>query len=137
MPKSPEIYADTSAFIAFVDKSDSWHPLFRRLFLDPPVVATTPLVIVEGHGWFLRRYDSLRALQFLAMIETMSFLEIIPADGGRLEGSVGVLRKYADQDLTMVDAMGLVVMDELGIGSCWSTDRHLGLTGVSLVIHAG
>src|SRR5208282_1425127 len=56
MAKKTECYVDTSAFIAFLDKSDSFHPLFRRLFSDPPPLITSSLVIAEGHGWFLRRY---------------------------------------------------------------------------------
>ena len=66
-----EAYVDTSALIAFADRSDSYHPLFRRLLSDPLRLITTTLVIAEGHGWFLKRYDRTKALQFLAMIETM------------------------------------------------------------------
>jgi predicted nucleic acid-binding protein len=50
MAKSREAYVDTSAFIAFMDASDRHHPLFARLFADPPPLVTTPLVIAEGHG---------------------------------------------------------------------------------------
>ena len=49
-------------------------------------------------------------------------------------GGVRALRRFADQDLTMTDAIGLHVMHELAIESCWSTDFHLGLTGVALAI---
>lgn len=70
-------YVDTSAFIAFLDRSDTYHPLFRRLFADPPPLITTPLVIAEGHGWFLKRYDRTRALQFMATVEVLSPLQII------------------------------------------------------------
>jgi len=66
-----EAYVDTSALIAFADRSDSHHSLFRRLFSDPPPLLTTPLVVAEGHGWFLRRYDAAKGLQFLSMVETM------------------------------------------------------------------
>ena len=48
-----EAYVDTSALIAFADRSDSHHALFRRLFADPPALATSALVVAEGHGWFL------------------------------------------------------------------------------------
>jgi len=33
--------------------------------------------VAEGHGWFLRRYDAAKGLQFLAMVEAMP-LEILP-----------------------------------------------------------
>jgi predicted nucleic acid-binding protein len=58
----PRAYVDTSALIAFLDKSDTYHPVFRRLFADPPALVTTALVLAEGHGWFLRRFDRTRAL---------------------------------------------------------------------------
>ncbi|HEY6323229.1 MAG TPA: hypothetical protein VJA16_16925 [Thermoanaerobaculia bacterium] len=135
MARRTEAYVDTSALIAFGDRSDSYHPLFRRLFADPPPLLTTALVVTEGHGWFLKRYDRSRALQFAAMIEEMKFLEIRPAGAQELRAGTEVLRRFADQDLTLVDAVGLHVMTERRTGSCWSTDFHLGLTGVPLVTH--
>lgn len=55
----PPSYMDSpaSALIAFLDRSDSFHPLIRRLFASPPALISSPLVVAEGHGWFLRRYD--------------------------------------------------------------------------------
>jgi predicted nucleic acid-binding protein len=136
MAKRTDSYADTSAFIAFADKSDSYHPLFRRLFSEPPSLITTAMVVVEGHAWFLKRYDRTRALQFLAMIEDMTFLEVLTTGPRELELGTAVLRKYSDQDLTLVDAVGLAVMGARRVGSCWSTDFHLGLTGIPLIVHA-
>jgi predicted nucleic acid-binding protein len=57
MARKTECYVDTSALIAFLDRSDSHHTLFRRLFSDPPPLIASALVIAEGHGWFLRRHD--------------------------------------------------------------------------------
>lgn len=135
MAKGTEAYVDTSALIAFTDRSDSYHPLFRRLFADPPRLVTTPLVIGEGHGWFLRRYDRVRGLQFLSMIEDMTVLRVLPITPSEQAGTVEIIRKFSDQDLTLADAMGLHLMDTRGIEVSWSTDFHLGLTGVPLVIH--
>jgi len=135
MPANREAYVDTSALIAFADRSDSYHDLFRRAFSDPPPLITTPLVVAEGHGWFVKRFDSYRGLDFLAMIEAMQALEIIDTDRGDVDSAVRIVRKYSDQELTLVDAMGLHVMASRRIRSCWSTDRHLSLTGVPLLIH--
>lgn len=35
-----------------------------------------------------------------------------------------------------VDEVGLHFMREGGVDPCWSTDRHLGLVGTPLAIHA-
>lgn len=135
MARRTEAYVDTSALIAFADRSDTYHPLFRRLFGAPPVLVTTALVIAEGHGWFLKRYDRTRALQFLAMIEDLEPLRVLPVGPGEMVAGVDLLRRFADQDLSLTDAVGLHVMKQRKSGTCWSTDRHLGLTGVPLAIH--
>lgn len=130
----PRAYVDTSALIAFLDKSDTYHPMFRRLFADPPPLVTTALVLAEGHGWFLRRFDRTRALQFAAFIEDLHPLQVVPVGVEEHAGGVRLLRRFSDQDLTLADAVGLHVMKVLGIDACWSTDFHLGLTGVPLVV---
>ena len=135
MATRTEAYVDTSAFIAFVDASDSYHALFNRLFADPPRLVTTPLVIAEGHGWFLRRYDRYRALQFIGLIESLDVLTIVNPTHADRTASFTLLRKFSDQDLTLVDALGLHVMTARKSTVCWSTDFHLGLTNVPLVIH--
>jgi predicted nucleic acid-binding protein len=132
--KKTDCYADTSAFIAFLDRSDTYHALFAKLFSTPPPLITSSLVIAEGHGWFLRRYDQSRALQFLAFIDVLPVLEIQPFDTTELGRTAAILRKFSDQKLTLADAHGLAVMRSRRIRCCWSTDRHLGLDGVRLVI---
>jgi len=135
MVERTEVYVDTSAFIAFLDRSDTHHALFRRLFSEPPGIVTTALVIAEGHAWFLRRYDRYRALQFLALIEDLEPLKVAPVGSAEQAGAARLLRRFSDQDLTLTDAVGLHVMQERKVGTCWSTDFHLGLTGAKLVIN--
>src|ERR1043165_446238 len=135
MAQSAEAYVDTSALIAFADRSDSFHDLFRRAFSNPPPLVTTSLVIAEGHGWFVKRFDSYRGLEFLAMIEAMRPLKTLRIGTDDVAAAALVLRRFSDQDLTLVDAVGLHIMAERKIRSCWSTDRHLSLTGIPLLIH--
>ncbi len=135
MAKSPEAYVDTSALIALLDRSDTYHPLFRQLFAGPPKLATTSLVIAEGHAWFLKRYDRFRAMQFMAMIEDMTPLTVFPVGPAEVKGATAMMRRYKDQDLTLADAAGLHHMAARKLRQCWSTDSHLGLGGVALVIN--
>jgi predicted nucleic acid-binding protein len=137
MATKTEAYVDTSALIAFLDRSDSYHPLFCRLFSNPPPLVTSALVIAEGHGWFLRRYDRGRALQFLNFIDDLSVLAIERFDSEELAKTSRVAKKFGDQALTLADAHGLVIINQHHISTCWSTDRHLGLTGAKLVITTG
>jgi predicted nucleic acid-binding protein len=136
MERRIDAYVDTSALIAFLDRSDTFHALFRRLFAAPPPLFTSTLVIAETHGWFLRRYDRSRALQFLGLIEAMTPLTVHGVGRDEQDAAVGLLRRFSDQDLTLADAVGLHMMAVLDVTQCWSTDFHLGLTGVPLIIYA-
>ena len=136
MAKKNEAYIDTSALIAFADRSDSHHTLFRHLFANPPPLVTTTLVIAEGHGWFLKRFDRTRALQFLTMVEDLTPMKVLATGAEEIAAASTLMRKFSDQDLTLTDAAGLALMRHRKITSCWSTDFHLGITGVALVIHA-
>ncbi len=133
MARSAECYVDTSAFIAFLDRSDSFHAIFRRLFSAAPPLATSALVIAEGHGWFLRRYDSRRAIEFLNFIAALAPLTVVSFGAQELPKAEALIKRFRDQALTLADAHGLVIMKERRNSTCWSTDRHLGLTGVPLV----
>ncbi len=135
MAKKPEVYVDTSALIALLDRSDTHHPLFRQLFAAPPKLATTSLIIAEGHAWFLKRYDRHRAMQFMAMIEVMTPLSVFPVGPAEINGGAAMMRKFKDQDLTLADAVGLHHMAVRKLHLCWSTDFHLGLGGAELVIN--
>ena len=136
MAKNNEVYIDTSAFISFLDKSDTYHPLFARLFSESKInLITSPLVISEGHGWFLKRFDSKKALQFISFIESLSILTILDIYKKELNSSFLLLRKFLDQNLTLTDALGLYLMKKRKIEICWSTDRHLTITGIPLIIH--
>jgi predicted nucleic acid-binding protein len=133
MEKKTKTYVDTSAFIAFLDKSDTYHDSYKLLFGNPPPLITTTAVIIEGHGWFLRRYDTIKALQFLNFIETLQCLDIKEVSKKEIAKARGILEKFSLQNLTLVDALGLLLMKEYRIKQCFSTDRHLGLMGSPLV----
>jgi predicted nucleic acid-binding protein len=135
MAGKTEAYADSSAFIAFLDRADSHHRLFSRLFSDPPLVVTTTLVAAETHAWFLKRYDRGRGLQFLAFLDDLTPLRLLSVGSDEQAGGIAMLRRFSDQDLTLTDAVGLYVMKSRRIGNCWSTDFHLGLTGVPLIVN--
>jgi predicted nucleic acid-binding protein len=124
-----------SALIALLDRSNTFNALFRQLFSAPPKLATTSLVIAEGHAWFLKRYDRYRAMQFMAMIDAMSPLTVFPVGPAEIKRATALMRKFKDQDLTLADATGLDHIVARKLRHCWSTDFHLGLTGAALVIN--
>ena len=69
------------------------------------------------------------------MVDVMSPLSVCAVGAQEIDTAAVLLRRFADHALTLADAAGLQMMQEREIDSCWSTDYHLGLTGVPLVIH--
>ena len=129
-----EAYVDTSAFIALRERADAYHTQFSRLFSHPPRLITSALVIAEGHTWFLRRHGPERALQFLDLISRLEMLAVRAFDEDEIAVAEGVVKRFSDQNLTLADAHGLAIMAERRTKICWSTDRHLSLTGVPLAV---
>jgi hypothetical protein len=70
----------------------------------------------------------------LRFIEELPALSILAFGSDEAIRAGRVAKKFSDLALTLAGAHGLVVMEERRIVTCWSTDRHLGLTGVALVI---
>lgn len=133
MVRKTDAYVDTSALIAFLDRSDFRHSLFARLFSAPPKLVTSALVVTEGHGWFLRRYDRQRAMQFLSFIDELPVtIEAFNEDA--LRRATILIKKFKDQNLTLADASGLAIIQQRQMQQCWSTDRHLGLMGAVLPV---
>ncbi len=134
MAQRIDAYVNTSALITFLDRSDRYHPVFRRLFAQPPSLITSALVVAEGHSWFLRRYDQRRAVDFLSFLQELAVPQVAPFGPDELPETTAVVRRFSDQRLTLADAHGLMLMHQAPVKACWSTDRNLGLTGVPLVI---
>jgi len=61
-------------------------------------------------------------------------LTIEAFDADALARASRLVKKYADQKLTLADAHGLAIMQARKPSACWSTDRHLGLAGVPLAM---
>jgi predicted nucleic acid-binding protein len=67
-------------------------------------------------------------------VDELPKLAIRAFDASEVQSASALLKKFADQKLTLADAHGLHTMKELSIRICWSTDSHLGLTGAALAI---
>ncbi|HEV2198280.1 MAG TPA: PIN domain-containing protein [Bryobacteraceae bacterium] len=134
MDPNPGCYVDTSALIAFLDRGDRYHATCLRLFSSPPPLVTSALVVAEGHGWFLRRVHVQRAMEFLSFVRSLKPLAILPFGRDQIESVRPLLTKFEDQGVTMADVHGLFIMQGRRIKVCWSTDRHLGLTGANLAM---
>jgi hypothetical protein len=71
-------------------------------------------------------------MQFLAFLGELPAVTIEPFGPAEFADVRKLIGKFSDQPLTLADGHGLAIMTKRRIRSCWSTDRHLGLTGARL-----
>jgi len=129
-----EVFLDSGAFIAFLDRSDGRHEIVKALFADPPPRwSTSFLVVSETYGWFLHRLGEEAARTFRRLLTALPDLRILPAADEDHARTLRVLDRLRGSRLTYVDASSLAHLKTLKIRTVWSTDHHLGLEGAKVV----
>ncbi len=129
-----KVYLDTGIFIALLNRRDRWHVQAKALFGSPerPQWATSVLVVSEAYSWFLHRMGEEAARTFRSLVSSLEGLKILEATLQHHASVLRMLDRLRGSKLTYVDASSLCFLQEHGIGEAWSTDRHLGLTGVEI-----
>jgi uncharacterized protein len=132
LPVGHSLYAravllDTGALLALRNQGDSHSAnavaCLRQIGAHRlPVFISLP-TIFETHRRFLFDLGRLVALSFLDDIYDGSVNIVQIEDGDRL-GARALLERYADLNLTLVDAVNMAVMTRLRIGTAFSFDRH-------------
>jgi len=129
-----EVFLDSGAFIAFLDRSDACHEVVVSLFADPPARwSTSVLVAAETYGFFLHRLGEEAARTFRLLLASLEGLRLLPADEKHHAATLRVLDRLRGSRLTYVDASSLAYLKTRRIRTVWSTDHHLGLEGARVV----
>ena len=131
---SRAVFLDSGIFIAFLDRSDSFHAAAVELFSSPPRRCHTSLAVVsETYGWFLHRLGEDAARSFRLALSDFSWLALEALDAGHHAAVLGKLERLRGHKLTYVDASSLVFLHRLRIREVWGTDRDLSIEGARVI----
>lgn len=126
------IAVDSSGFIALVDTADKNHESAVQLLADVqrlrlPLVTTVPAVH-ETYRHLLYQLGRARARAFLSAVldGSITIDRTTPADDAR---ALQLLNRYADVNLSSVDAVTMAVMERLQIASVFSFDDDYFMAG--------
>ena len=130
---------DSGAFIALIDGRDERHVAATRFLRELPdnvPRVTTHAIAGETYTWLRYRRGAHAAsdwLDYLDRARANRTLRIIYED--RQDGSEaeGLLRRFADQELSYVDALSLVVAQRHKLDAVFGFDHELTLTGLPLL----
>lgn len=129
-----EVFVDSGAFVAFLDRSDRQHESVRALFGRPPArMITSILVISETYTWFLHKLGEPAARNFREFLDDLPSLRILDADTEHLGAVWKKLDELRGRKLTFVDASALVCLRQQRIATVWGTDFDLTLEGAEVV----
>lgn len=118
------VFIDTSAFYAFLDRSDRWHKEavegFKKLASERRPIYTTNLVIAETYALILVRLGLSVAQSWLEALRVNLFFQR-REDHERVKA---LLLKYRDKDFSYTDGFSFLAMEELGIKTAFAFDPH-------------
>jgi predicted nucleic acid-binding protein len=134
------VFLDAGARIALADRSDTYHSLATRvrdrLYRDRRRLVTTSLVIAESYALIRRAAGldpGLRLLQ--ALRQSARLTAVFPGAAEQADAEL-VLRQYADQDFSLVDAVSFAVGRSRGIDEAFGFDSHFLAAGFMLTREA-
>ena len=130
---SAELFVDSGAWIALADADDQYHQLaaqaypeflgrYRRL-------VTTNLAIAEAYIVIRRALGHTAAMAFLDGLSASPRIEKVYSDPMLEVEAERILRQYADQDFSYVDAVSFALMHHRGLTDAFAFDQHFETAG--------
>lgn len=130
------IFVDTSAYYAFVDRTDISHIAvqshFIRMFSDGTELVTTNFVLAETHALLLNRIGRTAAMRFLDTFlqSSMILIRVTEADETTARQ---ILRVTGDKDYSYTDATSFAVMDRMHMKEAFTLDHHFAQQGFQVL----
>ena len=128
-----DIFVDTSAWIALVDKDDSHHKeaasSYPSLLKNHRNLITSNFVIAETYIIILNELGHKLAIDFLEKLKASPRILKIYSNEDIEAEAEPILVKYSDQDFSYTDAVSFVIMKRQKIRKAFSFDKHIVIAG--------
>ena len=128
-----DIFVDTVAWIALLDKSDFLHEKARavleELARQKYRLVTTEFILLELGDGFSAVGQRQQALEFIEELRELEILRIIPVTQSLLGKGWELYAKRPDKSWQVTDCVSFVVMQEEEITTAFTADRHFEQAG--------
>jgi len=133
----PEVFVDTSAWVAVADRRERQHEATRASYVENLKagrrLVTTDLVLAEVHVLLRRRMGYEPAMGFLERVNGSVRVEVLFVTPDLEVAANVLLRQFSDQDFSLTDAVSFSVMRERGIETAMTLDSHFATAGFVVV----
>jgi len=131
--RAARLFVDSSAWLAFVSRSDGRHAdaarIFDRVRGDATPLLTTTLVLAEVHRLILHRAGVRPATAFLRHLDATPAVELVCPDRAAHEAARQWIDRLPDHPITYTDAVSFAVMQHRRVDAALTFDRHFVLAG--------
>jgi predicted nucleic acid-binding protein len=135
---SREVFLDTSALYALIDKRDAHHTKAREalgaLIGARRSLLTSDYIVTEAVNLANARGGIHVALRILELLERSVGIRIEWIGSERFGRAVAFFRKHADHRYSLTDCSSFVLMRELELTEALTTDRHFSEAGFRVLV---
>jgi predicted nucleic acid-binding protein len=129
------IFIDTGAFLAKEIAADQFHrqavEFWDRMSEESLVLYSSEHVLDETATLLARRTSYFWATEWGADVLNAG-IHFLPTQGNDLRDAFRLMRKFADQAVTLTDCISFVLMKKEGLKDAFGFDRHFTAAGFSL-----
>lgn len=122
------IFVDTGPWVAWMDVRDQWREDALRemitLKAQRRALVTTNWVLAEAYTGLVDRIDRKAIARLRAMVEESALIRVIWVDKLIEELAWQKFLQYDDKDVSMVDCTSFVIMEQWGLSTAFTFDRH-------------
>lgn len=135
MPKSSDLFVDTSGWICFFDRDNHEHKavlgVYQQAMQQHRGIVTTNYIIAELLPLFFSRgkLSHQGIIQAIRQLRTSPQIEIVHIDPATDDEVWGMVEKYTDKQWSWVDCSSFVLMQRFGMTEALTTDRHFTQAG--------
>jgi predicted nucleic acid-binding protein len=131
-------FADTSWFLALVNKRDGLSEIVLRFVLSPTdSLVTTDWVLVEFVNAMHRGTNRSLAISLIANLRREANVEIVPACDELLEAGLNLFARRPDKEWSLTDCISFVVTERQGLTEALTADRHFEQAGFKALLLEG
>ena len=120
----PQIFADTSAFLALINEADEFHRRAAEFILTHPILVTSGWVIEETLAHLHSRYGLKLTKKGIEFFRNLPELKIDSISQPRLEKIFSLFLKKGSARISIVDISNIVTMQELGLNTIFGFDNQ-------------
>ena len=130
-------FVDTSAWLAFYDRSDEHHAaagrIAERLKAQRAGLVLSDFVLAESLTIIRFRLGHAPAVRFGQAVFGSRLAELLSVDGATRDRAWEIFRRYEDKAFSFTDCTSFAVMERLGIKTAFAFDRHFAQYGFHVI----